>query len=175
MLTLLLQQRYRPYSCRSMVRVGENEFQATLCCNGVRIGTVRSSLDPKYRKGSDVDATLLMDFDNSQYIEDFIAFRDRALASAGRKDAETFTVELMLNMVRGHLEDKKIHSLVRKGSVVFGRASDEINAYTVVDGPFTEELAMMLRKQVPDLSWIANEDIGATILRRKKSQVQSLH
>lgn len=175
MLTLLLQQRFRPYSCRSMVRVGENEFQATICCNGVRIGTVRSSLDPKYREHSDVDATLLMDFDNAQYIEDFISFRDKALESAGRNDAEKFTVDLMLNMIRAHVEDKKIHGLVRSGNVVFGRASDEINAYTVAEGPFTEDVAKMLRKQVLDVSWIANEDIGASILRRKNPQVHSLH
>lgn len=161
MLTLLLQRQFIPYTVRSYIPQGQDQFTATLCSNGYRVGKVTVTKDPEIHVAAADDVTMLLEFTEDQWQMDF----DQAvkkLMLAKRIPSEQmhhFVVDMILDMVEAHREDKKIHDLVRRGHVVYRLKSDVDNDYHVLEEVFTPELAAQLRKTVGELSWIANEEI----------------
>lgn len=177
MMTLLLQRQFQPYSFRSIVTTtSAGEFTATLCCNGVRVGSLQATRDPAMRTREESEATLLVDFDDREHRLAFESFISRAMAATGNTgDSEAFAVKVLINMMDAYAHDKRIHAMERRGKVVYRLESQDINEFTVIDGPFTQELAQWIRTDFNDLSWIANEEIQASLDRRKPRRSKSLH
>ncbi|QRD62700.1 hypothetical protein H8Z72_22495 (plasmid) [Xanthomonas citri pv. citri] len=162
MLTPLLQNQFRPYSVRSHAATGRGQFTATLCCHSVRVGKVTVTRSRKERVDPKSDVTMVLEFDDATARKNFEAMIGAMQSQAGRS-SQALAVDLVLQMVDAHLGDKRIHDLVRKGSVVYRLTGDPVNAYRVLRRPgCTSEVDQLRSGLGQGLDWIANEmiDVG---------------
>lgn len=177
MLIHLLQRQFHPYSVRSHVSNGNDEFTATLCCNGARVGVVTVARDTGGRVNAGSGVTMLLDFEDAEGRANFEAHAKGLIKEELQTSSQLrkFMIGMVLHMVDAHLGDKKIHAHVREGAVVFRQHSDPLNGYRVIPACRKAEVCERLRTTIPDLAWIANEVIEPSVPKRINAAGCSVH